>query len=93
MLEVRKWTCPRCNSHDKRDVNAAKNILAVGLSVIAFGDTSGGIIKTGRIQLLETEELLEKFTCTFPIKMLVSCLRLKIEDRIHISIQRFFPQY
>ena len=41
-LEVREWTCPSCNSHNERDVNAAKNILAVGLTVLACGDTSGG---------------------------------------------------
>ncbi|MFC9552710.1 RNA-guided endonuclease InsQ/TnpB family protein [Rhodococcus sp. NPDC056960] len=36
-LEVREWTC-RCGAVHDRDVNAARNILAVGLAVAACGD-------------------------------------------------------
>ncbi|MFC9357283.1 RNA-guided endonuclease InsQ/TnpB family protein [Rhodococcus sp. NPDC057014] len=36
-LNVRKWTC-RCGAVHDRDVNAARNILAVGLAVAACGD-------------------------------------------------------
>lgn len=37
-LNVRRWTCPRCSAEHDRDVNAARNILAVGLTVSACGD-------------------------------------------------------
>ncbi len=37
-LNIREWTCPECSAIQDRDVNAAKVIKAVGLTVSACGD-------------------------------------------------------
>jgi putative transposase len=36
-LNARKWTCAKCAAVHDRDVNAAKNIEAAGLAVLACG--------------------------------------------------------
>ncbi len=45
-LDTRRWTCPECGCIHDRDVNAAKNILAVGLTVSACGEA----VRPGRVR-------------------------------------------
>src|SRR6266566_6757032 len=46
-LDMRAWTCPACGVVHDRDVNAAKNIHAVGLTVF---EACGEAVRPGRVK-------------------------------------------
>jgi putative transposase len=43
-LNIRHWICPECKIKHDRDVNAARNILTVGTTGIAFGKTNKELV-------------------------------------------------
>lgn len=51
-LKVRYWECEHCGVEHDRDINAAKNILVVGTTMIASGDS----VSLGEGQQSEKEE-------------------------------------
>ena len=55
-LDIRTWTCNKCQTHHDRDVNAAVNIKNEALRILALGTSAtangGNVSQPGKTSVL-----------------------------------------
>jgi putative transposase len=51
-LDIRNWTCSRCNTQHDRDVNAAINIRNEGLRILSLGTKGSAVLGSPQVKRL-----------------------------------------